>query len=313
MPSQADIISCPSLVVADPGASFTVTVEVHNVGDESDTFTIELIDHNGNVVDSVVGVAIDPCASATVDLTGTAPTTEGRYTWKVRATPDRYPEYYDEESFTLVADYTELYYDTAVSISETVDIYRQTSRYYDTAFSVTETVSIYRQTSRYYETAFSVTETISVYRQTSRYYDTAFSISEVVNIYRQTSRYYENAIAISETVDVLRQTSRYYETAISITEIVRGAIAERYFETEIQIAEVLKYTRERTFRVDLYVRDTVFVVAKGVISPYISMLSRIIEEMEYVHSGDIVMPNEWNLVIKALETQAQINEAVLDE
>ncbi len=72
-------------VTVNPGDTFGVDWTVVNDGDASDTFTIELLDHNGTVVDSYTHpTALDPSGSATGQLSGTAPSEPGTYTWKLQ-------------------------------------------------------------------------------------------------------------------------------------------------------------------------------------------------------------------------------------
>jgi len=62
----------PAEVDVKVGSTFTVTVVVRNDGDVSGTCKVSLIDHEGNVQDSI-SKTIDPGMQETFTLTGVAP------------------------------------------------------------------------------------------------------------------------------------------------------------------------------------------------------------------------------------------------
>lgn len=70
-------------IVEKIGNQFTVDVELTNTGNFDKTVTVELIDHNGVVVDSAQ-VSIPANSSTLISLVGTTPITAGIYSWKVR-------------------------------------------------------------------------------------------------------------------------------------------------------------------------------------------------------------------------------------
>ncbi|RLB80030.1 MAG: hypothetical protein DRH17_12690 [Deltaproteobacteria bacterium] len=99
------ITSYPSGVQAQPGASFTINVVVANNGGAEGTVEVRLKDHNGSVVDSKE-VSIAPGSSEQVQLTGTAPSTEGSYTWSVEAYNVSTGQVDDAKTFTLTVTTT---------------------------------------------------------------------------------------------------------------------------------------------------------------------------------------------------------------
>lgn len=82
--SRFTIIDYPSSVSVQPNTSFTIKVTVKNEGSVSGTVKVQLKDHNGNVVD-YKNVSIGADNVWTVELSGTAPSEQGAYTWTVEA------------------------------------------------------------------------------------------------------------------------------------------------------------------------------------------------------------------------------------
>jgi len=69
-------------VTVEPSGSISVTVTVTNDGTDGGNAEIDLKDHNGNIVDGLV-IYIDAGETRVVKLSGTAPSSEGTYTWTV--------------------------------------------------------------------------------------------------------------------------------------------------------------------------------------------------------------------------------------
>jgi hypothetical protein len=70
-------------IVERIGNQFTVDVELTNTSSVDRTVTVELVDHNSNIVDSKQ-VIVPANSSTVVNLVGVTPNTPGTYNWMVR-------------------------------------------------------------------------------------------------------------------------------------------------------------------------------------------------------------------------------------
>lgn len=80
---EIKLISYTDYVKAKVNTQFNIDVTLENTGYESGNVYVQLIDHNGNVVDEKTGI-IDPNQQVTFTLTGTAPSKVYKYIWKIR-------------------------------------------------------------------------------------------------------------------------------------------------------------------------------------------------------------------------------------
>ena len=94
------ITSYPSSVSASPGATITINVTVANNGSVDGTVEVRIRDHNDNVVASKQ-VSIAAGSSVTVELSATAPSQEGSYTWSIEAYNVDAGTVDDSKQFTL--------------------------------------------------------------------------------------------------------------------------------------------------------------------------------------------------------------------
>ena len=75
----------PTTVTAKPNQTISFYVEVQNIGDVVGDIIVQLIDHNGNVVDSEAFASVSPGETRSTSLYGVAPSQTGTYTWQVVA------------------------------------------------------------------------------------------------------------------------------------------------------------------------------------------------------------------------------------
>ena len=82
-PPQFTIVNVsPSPVTVDPGSQFTVSVEISNIGDSTGEVQVVLKNDLGQQQDLKTAI-IDPGSTTTVQLTGTAPQSEGQYQYTI--------------------------------------------------------------------------------------------------------------------------------------------------------------------------------------------------------------------------------------
>lgn len=327
MPSIADLISCPDKVYVGAGKTFTVEYTLQNVGDEGDDFTVELIDHQGNVQDSTT-IWLNAGDTYTGTLTGTAPSDLGTFTYYIKATPVSYPENYDQCSFQVITGETRTY-ESKFSISEEVTVITYTPKVYECEFSITEEVDVKSEPPRVYESKFSITEEVTVIIGKPRTYESKFSISEEVTVIIGEPRVYETSPSITEEPTILAEPPRVYESIFTITEeatiisetprdyrvelttIDKVSAFYTRLETQFLISEEVTVTIEKYFTVRLTPQDVLYLIIEKKPEIHLDELESIINKMKYKKSGEIIMPEEWNLVIKALKKQAEINESLL--
>jgi len=96
------IVSYTEKVQVEPEKEFTVNVDVKNVGDTAGSCTTKLVDHNGNVVQSITKT-ISAGKTEPYTFSATAPSDYGTYTWKIEAYYESTtgPEPHDSKEFTV--------------------------------------------------------------------------------------------------------------------------------------------------------------------------------------------------------------------
>lgn len=75
-----------------PGQTFTINVTIENNGNADGTVVARLKDHNDNIVDAKTQT-IPVGGQTVIALSGTAPSTQGTYTWTIEA--------YNQDTSTL--------------------------------------------------------------------------------------------------------------------------------------------------------------------------------------------------------------------
>jgi len=266
------------------------------------------LDHTGTVK-VTRSYTLAPCDSASDSASFTAPTTVGRYWWKIEAyakSPDVPDDTVDVE---VIVDYFTLIYETSISITEKVDIYSEPPRRYEASITIDEVVTIYAEPPRVYESLVTIEEVISVYSEPPRVYESSITIDEVVSIFSEAPRIYMAKLEIVEKVDAYSEPPRIYETKIEIAEMVITPF--RTYEVKLGIIDKVFVPMPRMYEVRINVQDFVNVIVPRLIKSHIDELKDVIAKMKYRRTGDIVEPEDFNLITKALRKQANINEAML--
>lgn len=99
------IIDYTNNIKVGPDEDVFINITVKNSGNASGSFTVKLINEQGNVVSEDTG-NLDQGSSITKQLHGLAPSNPGTYTWKVQVVNDTTGNIDDSKNITLTVSTT---------------------------------------------------------------------------------------------------------------------------------------------------------------------------------------------------------------